>query len=352
VEKKTPQVSTSDIFFEQQLADAMKAVKAKENFSVYSCEKGGKTNFLSALQERILQTKQYMPFLLNTRKTSTIKEFVKKNTLALIEEHKLLGGKNIYALSLVEADKLIAASDLRDETKSCIRNLVMYDHDSSAKTSDALDAFFTLISSLAKEHKSIAVLLLDDLEALEALKDERSTSEEVIKRLESPDESVVVIATRRRREGKRIDLGQVSIDEARRFTHALVLDEAALSALHNLTAGNVLYLSIFTKALQRGGARNADGINALAEEMLSNELGLYFSEKMKQLSPKENLILNCMAEHDVNTPARISKILDYPQTAVRRFLAIMEEKGFVELKERGVFEIHDQLFKKWLTIER
>jgi DeoR/GlpR family transcriptional regulator of sugar metabolism len=58
-----------------------------------------------------------------------------------------------------------------------------------------------------------------------------------------------------------------------------------------------------------------------------------------------------MAEHNVNTPSRISKLLDYSQTNVRRFLSIMDEKGFVTLKERGVFEINDPLFRRWLEKE-
>jgi len=59
-----------------------------------------------------------------------------------------------------------------------------------------------------------------------------------------------------------------------------------------------------------------------------------------------------MAEHKVNTPSRISKLLNYSQTNVRRFLSIMEEKGFVVLKERGVFEIHDPVFRKWLEKQK
>ena len=55
-----------------------------------------------------------------------------------------------------------------------------------------------------------------------------------------------------------------------------------------------------------------------------------------------------MAEHDVYTPSKISKIINYSQTNIRRFLSIMEEKGFVVNTQRGVFAIIDPVFKKWI----
>jgi len=72
-----------------------------------------------------------------------------------------------------------------------------------------------------------------------------------------------------------------------------------------------------------------------------------FTEKLKRLSPKEKQILFVMID-DVHTPAEVSRIINYPQTSCRRFMAIMEEKGFLELKKRGYFEIMDKELKKWL----
>ena len=112
--------------------------------------------------------------------------------------------------------------------------------------------------------------------------------------------------------------------------------------------GVPFYLNFFARFISMTGVNDSDSIKGMLDDFLSNELGLYFAERLKLLSPKELPIMFCMAEHKVHTPSRISKLLNYSQTNVRRFLSIMEEKGFVTLKERGVFEIHDPVFRLWL----
>ncbi len=77
-----------------------------------------------------------------------------------------------------------------------------------------------------------------------------------------------------------------------------------------------------------------------------------FVEKTNRLSGKERLILFAMAEQDINTPSAISRVILYSQTSIRRFLTIMEEKGFVRQIGRGHFEILDKKMKDWLKKKR
>ncbi len=75
---------------------------------------------------------------------------------------------------------------------------------------------------------------------------------------------------------------------------------------------------------------------------------LLFKEKLNRLSSKEKLILESMIRWGLHTPAEVSEKIDYVSTSVRRFMALMEEKGFLELRSRGYFEIMDKELEKWL----
>lgn len=78
-------------------------------------------------------------------------------------------------------------------------------------------------------------------------------------------------------------------------------------------------------------------------------LDLLFKERLKRLSTKELQILTCMARNNLHTPAEVAKKIDYVQTSTRRFMAIMEEKGFLELQSRGRFSIIDKELERWLA---
>jgi nicotinic acid phosphoribosyltransferase len=128
--------------------------------------------------------------------------------------------------------------------------------------------------------------------------------------------------------------------------------EKELAVISTHTGNHPLYLKILSKFIQLSGKKDEKSIEEFMNYILRNDLDLYFSERLKQLSTKEIPILYCMAQHNVQNPAKISRIVSQTQTTVRRFLSIMVEKGFVTLEDRGTFVINDPVFKNWLNLRR
>lgn len=324
--------------FKSAIDASLKLLKSKKSVSVLGTDKSGKSSFLFTLSETL--TDSYVPIFFSMK--HDLISYVKKNTLAVLSAFEITNAKEFFSLPLLELDKKLSELNLSNETLTSLKTLLLFEHDPHAVVEDVLKQLVQLPALLATTKKKTAVLLVDDADQLTGLKSEKISAEMILEQ-----EGLFVITSHKPITNfSTIELKNLDIEEVRDYaTKAeLKLEEATLTALYNSTLGNVYYVNYFLRQMKLTGRT----IGTVIEDSLENELGVYFNEKLKRLSPKELPILFCMAEHSVNTPSRISKLLNYSQTNVRRFLSIMEEKGFVTLRERGVFEINDPIMKKWL----
>ncbi len=352
-------VTRETCYAQPELDSALKSIKAKKNLLILAPEKFGKSSFLLYISEQLKDAKQYVPTLLSAEGCITLQSYLKKNLLKILKSSPEMFGESpeeLLSLSLLELDKRIAELNVSDDLKQSLKLLFLFEHDDKIGIEEVVRTFFSFPSLLAKETKTTPVIMVDDAELLSGMKHDKTSLSLLFEMLDAMEDPVFVFASAYALpvEGiEEIRLNPFSIDSAREFFRQgkLELDEATLSTVHNITEGVPFYLNFMARLISTQGAKDPDAVKALLDDVLSNELHLYFSEKLKLLSPKELPILFCMAEHDVNTPSRISKILNYSQTNVRRFLSIMEEKGFVTLKDRGVFEINDPIFRRWLEVQ-
>jgi hypothetical protein len=340
-----------------QLDTAVQHIRSKKNILILAPDKLGKSTFL--LNLRTALPANLRPVVFSAEHCQSINAYIRKNLRNIFSTFKDIidNPDELFSLSLIELDKRISALKLGDAAKQSLKLLLFYENDPKAALDDVLRSFHDLPAILAAETKTTAVYLVDDANLLAGIKSDKTSLSVFLDLLKDNKDSIAVLASSTqlklelrldRFEELRID--PLSIDAARAFlnANALDLDEPALNTLYNTTQGIPFYLNFFGNILLMTGASKSAAITAAIDNSIHNDLHIYFSERIKQLSPKELPILFCMAEHNVNTPSRISKLLDYSQTNVRRFLSIMEEKGFVTLKERGVFEIHDPVFRRWL----
>jgi hypothetical protein len=341
---------------QDELDSVVKSIKSKHNIVVLAPEKMGKSSFLQSVAAKL--DPKFVPMIFSAESCLTLDAYVRKNLLRMLLAFPELFGtnpKDIFSLSLLDLDKRLSLFKISDAARQSLKLLLVYHHDPKSDIASVIRSLFSLSSILAAESKSVAVLMIDDADSLTYLKSGEASLSIIFGEVSKIDNTIFIFASSRRLsiDADIIELKLFSIDSVRKFVaeNKLELNEAALSTLFNITQGYPFYLNFFCRIIQRSGAKDASAINAVVDDALQNELGLYYSERIKHLSPKELPILSCMAEHNVNTPSRISKLLDYSQTNVRRFLSIMEEKGFVTLKERGVFEINDPLFRRWLEKE-
>jgi len=237
--------------------------------------------------------------------------------------------------------------EISDDAKQAVKLLLLYESDNSIDLETVVKQLFNLPALLSKD----SVILIDDAQDLKDTKSDKTSISVIFDSIK--EIAPVVIASSQRLkidDIAEVELGPLTIDDARDLlsSNDLELDEKALNNIYNTTQGVPFYINHFARLLKFTGRFDPESISAMIEDSLDNDLHMFYSEKLGELSPKELPILLCMAEHNVNTPSRISKLLNYSQTNVRRFLSIMEEKGFVTLKERGVFTIHDPVFRRWL----
>jgi len=347
--------------WQDELESSVKYVKSRKNILVVGPEKIGKSSFLFSLRDKVSEIKSFVPILFLTDKCIDLASYIRRNLLRVFSAYGTIFGskpEEFFSLSMIDADRRISELKLGDSAKESLKILLFFEHDDKIDVNDAVKAFFSFPSLVAKETKTTAVVMIDDADKLSEMKSDKvslSFSPDSFT-LDAEENVVLVISssTNMALDGfEEIVLGPLSLDSTRRFFEEGKMDlgEPAVNTLYNITGGVPFYLNFIGRFISRSGTNDTSSINTLFEDMLSNELHVYFRERIKLLSPKELPILLCMAEHKVNSPSRISKLISYSQTNVRRFLSIMEEKGFVTLKERGVFEIHDPVFRRWLEMQ-
>jgi hypothetical protein len=351
-------VRSRHCYSQQELDFALKSIKSNKDILILGPEKIGKSSFLLQISEKLRSSKSHTPVIFSAENCITLESYVKKNLLSIMEAYKELFPHHqaLISASILELDKLVSALKIGESAKQCLKLLLIFENDPKTSMDDVVKHLFTFPSILAKDTKTTAVVMIDDADLLHTFKSDKTSLSLFFDLHKSLRDTVFVLAASRRipLEGfAEISLNPMSIDDTRTLLkdHDIELDEKALNTVYNLAEGVPFYINYFGRLIKHSGKTDSSSVNEAINDSLSNELHFYFSEKLKSLSPKELPILFCMAEHSVNTPSRISRLLDYSQTNVRRFLSIMEEKGFVTLKERGVFEIHDPVFRRWLEVQ-
>jgi hypothetical protein len=367
-------VSREEYFWQKEVETALKAIKVNKNIIVRSLSKTGKTTFLIALSERINAEKNrhIIPLIFSAKNCFDTGSYIRKNLKEILKAHPDIFGKSpekLFELQITEIGKKISEIKAGKETKEILTFLLLSEKQPQ-NAEETIKKVFQLLTSLSKETKTKTVVMVDDADRLNGIKSNRNEDEkkkismayflELIEKQEEENKkgALFVLTTSSQtgpeiKNAEHIELKQFSIEDTQKFLflHNIKTDEATLNLIYNFTGGIPFYINFLGRTLSTRSERTTTSVSRLIDDVLSNEFNEIFSEKIKQLSPKELLILFCMAEHKVNTPSRISRLLNYSQTNVRRFLSIMEEKGFVTLKERGVFEIHDPMFRKWLEKE-
>jgi hypothetical protein len=343
-------------YWQQELDSAIKSIRSKKNLLILGPDKIGKSSFLLHIQKKI-GSKSLTPAIFSADNCITLESYIKKNLLSLMKAYEdiFTRPKDLFSFPIIELDKKISALKLSENTKNALKLLLVFQNDPKTDIEDVVKTFFEFPSLLAKETKTTPIIMIDDAHHLQNLKADKISLSLFFDILPELKDTLFVITSHSLKlEGfEQVILSPFSIDATKEFLagNNVKLDEQALNTLQNVVEGFPFYINFFGRQIACTGKTNDASLNELVSDSLSNELHMYFSEKLKLLSPKELPILFCMAQHNVNTPSRISRLINYSQTNIRRFLSIMEEKGFVSLKERGVFEINDPVFRRWLEIQ-
>jgi len=340
-------------YWQQELDSALQTIKAGKNQIVVAPDKYGKSSFLLDIANSL--KKPNMPIIFSAECTG-LESYIRTNLISLLQAYKdvFIEYEKILSASILDIDSKLSELKISDGLRRDIKILLFHKQDKTISIDDVVNVFISLPSKIATETNTVPVILVDDADRLAGMKSQHASMSALFEYAGQSGECVFVFASHYKvADIDSVNIPLMPISYAREYisSNNVEIKEAALNAIYNFSGGVPFYINYIARLAKLSSAATAEAINLLAKDAIKNELHTYYSERLRQLSPKELPIIVCMAEHDVNTPSRISRIIDYSQTNVRRFLSIMEEKGFLTLKSRGMFEINDPVFRKWLEVQ-
>ena len=332
-----------------------------KNCIIFGNKRTGKTSLLLTLKSL---TKTPTIFLQLNFNISSTNEFIKQLFIEILNQYEKylnISPEDILSASVVDIDNLLAESKLGKELREKIKILAVFDQEKNPDLDIAVNALFTLPESLALETKKKCILLFDDFENILKLKTlTKTVAEHFSNTIQicrhtsfaiSSSSKDIAVNFPDKLPLEIIKLNNFNIGHTSDLynNNLKSINSSSIKLIHKFCGGYPFYLNFMGRYMERQSANyTEERVKSLLTDFLDNECNILFNESLAKLSSKERLILFCMAIHDVNTPSKISKIIDYSQTNVRRFLSIMESKGFVENHERGVFEIIDPVLVRWI----
>lgn len=301
-----------------EIAKLVSRVKKSQDTLLYGMEGIGKTAVVEEVMKRLPKSTLPVYFSFSDLNVFTGDELLLELGKSVLKSFDLGLGNvdDLYEMSIVDIDVHLRGSKLSPAVKEKLK-FVLTNHKQKIRAyNSALTALINLMDLLASELSVKCLLVLEDLHLISGIKEGLDSV------------------------GIRKVMGLFPS-----FSHTTFLFTSEKNLEWSVLKG---FERVELKALdQKGWHHGIPRYMALGKEA-KPVLELYFSERLKRLSNKERQILFAMVKARVNTPAEISKKIEYSQTSIRRFLTIMEEKGFVKLKKRGYFELNDPVFEEWL----
>ena len=127
----------------------------------------------------------------------------------------------------------------------------------------------------------------------------------------------------------------------------LEISEEGIEQIYEFSAGIPFYVQFIGKMLKKKEKVTIEDIKEMEDEFLREEGDLLFRGEFDDLSSKERLVILQMAK-GCHTPKEVSAIVKDKVSNVGRFLAYLEDKGYISKREKGYYVLEDPVFGKWL----
>jgi hypothetical protein len=127
----------------------------------------------------------------------------------------------------------------------------------------------------------------------------------------------------------------------------LEISEEGIEQIYEFSAGIPFYVQFIGKMLKKKGTVTIKDIEEIEDEFLREEGDLLFKGEFNDLGSKERLVILQIAK-GCHTPKEIATTVQDKVSNVGRFLAYLEDKGYISRREKGYYVLEDPVFERWL----
>jgi len=353
--------------------------KSTIGYALTGMRRIGKTSIFLEIENRLKECNGIVPVYFSVWDLieGTVEEFNRKCYLEIIEAFKkeLSIKYRIKSLLKVAGDKINMFLKTFDISIKILDEIEIKINSREQKEKDFSDLFeklFLLPDELAAVTKTKCVMLIDEFPSIKDLKvkNGKRLGENVIKKIRSINEKykntvLNISGSLRKTMGIAfLNAGspfyrQFEVVNVKPFDENAVdlllkknlgkkVSPAVSKKLYRLTGGIPFYVQALGKDLLKETKMSAETVEIVFEKFIEEAGTIIFREELNRLSSVERRIVLKMAKQDLTKISDTSRAIEESMSVTGRFLGYLITKGVVYKESKGIYQMEDKVFKKWL----
>ena len=356
----------------EEMVAELEETESTIGYALYGKRRIGKTSVLKEVQKRLENEDRIVTVYLSVWDLieGRVDEFCQKLSMDIIDAYRPHTGlkyktKELVRTPLAVLRKFLDKAEFRivyDEIeffltleKNIDRNLLV-------------EHAFNLAEKFAEETDTKCILLLDEFPSIIELKsDNVMVGEQILRKIRTLFEgwgrttlcisgsirstmnlTVLSSTSPFYRQLVMKEIGPLKKESVKELLlRNLEITDAGIEHIYEFSAGIPFYVQFIGKMIEKKGMVTIEDIKEIEGEFLREEGDLLFKGEFNDLSSKERLVILYIAK-GCHTPKEIATIVKDKVSNVSRFLAYLEDKGYISKKERGYYVLEDPVFGMWL----
>jgi AAA+ ATPase superfamily predicted ATPase len=356
---------------EEMIAE-LKETGSTIGYALYGKRRIGKTSVLKEVQTRLEYEDKIVTVYLSVWDLieGRVDEFCQKLSMGIIDAYRPHTGLKYKARELIRTPLAVLRKFLDGAEFKIVYDEIEFflTLENEIDRNVLVEHAFNLAEKFAEETDTKCILLLDEFPSIIELKsDNAMVGEQILRKIrtlfEGWERTTLCISGSIRSTMNLTVLSSTSpfyrqliIKEISSLNKESVkelllvnldISEEGIEQIYEFSAGIPFYVQFIGKMLKKKEKVTIEDIKEMEDEFLREEGDLLFRGEFDDLSSKERLVILQMAK-GCHTPKEVSAIVKDKVSNVGRFLAYLEDKGYISKREKGYYVLEDPVFGKWL----
>lgn len=365
---------------EQPIKEIMRVLKNKDSntgYLLYGIRRVGKTSILRELEKRLkgagivvvyVSLWEINPFNMKSLLEELVSRTLEEYGDRLPIKYKI---RELFRTPAEITKRILETAKIGIKIREDAEFLLTFKF-GGASPSELFRRAFEFPEEIAKETKTKCVIILDEFPSILELKDGMSfiralrslhekqrhvafcISGSVRKTLDAValSETSPFYKQFMMKEIRPLDKKSVALLLEKNFRHhGIKMKEGITDFIYELTRGIPFYVQFFGKMMLAKNIKNIGKreMNLILKSFLDEEGNVMFMDYLHSFSQKEQGILSAIvASENRRGVSEISKLAEELPSTVSTYLLYLIDKGAIEKKGRGVYELADPVFREWL----